>query len=211
MPYDRTLIANMACSHLGIGLSISDVDNESSAEADACRTFIDHVFEAVLEICPWPFATRQIALQDLGIENTAYEDQWLYAYMYPNNCKRVNKIINPAKRTPVREEDKIPYRIVSYVDSGGSDAGKLILCDQEDAILEYNHLVIEPERFSSSFAHVTSLFLAKLTGARLRAAADMIANVNREWDLWLSEATSQSKEEEQPDPDPISTFQSARS
>ena len=209
MPYDKTIISNMTLGHLSIGLTIGDFETENSAEADACRLWFDHCTEVLFEMTDWPFATRRVELQELDMDDyPEWEDHWNKIYQYPNFCKRVNRIINPVYRTEPKDEDKIKFRIIDL-----TTGGKAILCDQEDAIAEYNHLEDLDEivsRFSASYAHAHSLMMATLAAGRLKVSAQIKADVRAEWSLWLAENINQTQDENKPDVEPASSFEQAR-
>ena len=211
MPYDRTKIANLTIGHCGIGISIGDVDNESSAEAIAVRRYFDHCRDTLLELIPWPFATRRHTLVPLTMA-PEYENEWNFMYEVPNFCRRVNKIVNPMRRQPVTQEDHIPFKVVDYYPDGvdQTSSGKVILCDEEGAVMEFNYAVEDVGLFSASFAHALSLFIATMASVSLRVNAKIVAAISMQWDRWYQENAIQAQEAGQPDPNPISSFESER-
>lgn len=205
MGYTKTQICNMTVSHCGISSPIRDIENDTSVQAVQCRLFFDTCVELLLEMLPWSFAEEEFTLTNLGNPPSG----WGYRYAYPNNCKRVNKIVNPAVRSAQDLADKIPFKIVNINDSEG--AGKAILTDQKDAKIEGNRLITDTNLFSSTFVMALSLFIASHIVTSLRVKQSMVDSVNKKWATWLSEAQTQDKAERQDDTPADSEFVSARS
>lgn len=205
MPYTKTDIANLMLGHLGIGESIGNADTENSAEAIQFRRFFEHCRGLLLEMRPWSFVTRRVALQDIGISATSYKDQWAYRYMYPNDARRINEIINPAQRHPQSETDKIKYRIVDETNNS-----KAILTDQQNAICEYNYDATDPAVFDSTFAQALSLMIAMSAGPALRVNANIQQMVDQKYEAWKAEASINDLSQAEPDNYPPSEFQQFR-
>lgn len=201
MPYSKTIISNMALAHCGVNARIQDVDNEKSNEANQCRLFFDHIVELVLEACEWPFATVFIPLQSLGDP----PDGWAYRYKKPANCKLAIKIVNPATRTEATGQ-KIPFVIVDDEDG----YGECILCDLEAAVLKCNRLILDPGRFTSSFAQAVAMGLASHIAMPLRVDGGIVKNVQNQFNGWLAEAVNFKQREQQEDVEPDSELVGAR-
>jgi hypothetical protein len=205
MAYSKDLICNMTLGHLGVGKTIQGVATELSAEAEACNLWFDPCRRTLLEMIPWDFATEILNLQEITITGTGWESHWKKLYAYPSGIRRANRIINPAYRTPAREEDKIPFKVVR------NNGQKAILCDQDTAILEVNIDVEEPAEFSATFSDALSLFIATRAGPRLNCNAQIMQIVERSWMMWQGEAIAQNITQSQQDPMPTSSFAAARS
>jgi len=201
MSANKNDICNMALGHCGVTGTIQDVDTDSTPEAVHCRTYYETCRGVVLEAQEWAFAKRRVALQSLGTP----PDEWGYRYMYPNNCRLALRIVNPSTRTP-RLEEKFPFEIKDYADG----YGRVIVTDQPDAILEYNHDVTDATLFSSTFAYAMSQFLALNISSPLRVDAKLKAEIRKDYALWLSEAGALSLREAQIDPEPHSEFYAVR-
>lgn len=106
-------IANMAASHLAIGETISDFDNDSSTTAVTMRRFYDQAFEQLLRSHEWPFAYKMAALS-LAASNP--NDDWLYSYTYPSDCLYL-RWINQDYMKPPYQDDSLLHTIV-YGTSG---------------------------------------------------------------------------------------------
>lgn len=202
MPYSKTIISNMALAHCGINARIQDVDNEKSNEANQCRLFFDHIVELVLEACPWPFATRRVVLQNLG----SPPDEWAFRYKYPADCKLAIKIVNPSARTETNSQ-RIPFEIVDEEDG----YGQCILTDQDDAVLKCNKLILDPGRFTASFAQAVAMGLGAHIATPLRVDPSITKVVQNNFNGWLAEAVNFKQREQQEDVEPDSEYVGARS
>lgn len=191
MGFTKTKICNMAVSHCGIATEISDIEIDRSIEAVKCRLYYDDCVELLLEMLPWPFAETRFTLSDIGTPPS----DWDYRYAYPNTCKRINKIVNPYKRTPDTINDEIEYKIIDIADSPGT--GRAIVTDIEDAEIDGNRWITDVNMFSATFGMALSMFLATFIATPLRVKKDVVDDVRKQWAVWLSEAQVQAKAERQ--------------
>jgi hypothetical protein len=191
----------MALAHVGVTGRIEDVDNENSPEAVNCRIFFDHVVALVLEACEWPFAMIQDNLANIGDP----PDSWLFRYKYPANARIINRIINPAVRTP-GEDQQVPFIIRKQTDG----YGKVILCDLENAVVEYNDDITDTGLFSSSFAQAVALGVAAHIAAPLRVDPRIQQSATTNFNTWLAEAITVKQREQQNDPEPDSQMFAVR-
>lgn len=212
----KTTICNQAIAMIGYAGRIGDVDTENTPAANACRLFFDQIRDIVLESRPWPFATRRWTLESIGIDNTLYAGDWAYRYKKPADCILACKLINPFGRTINMLQDpftgsvlllkKPSFRIVDQE----SEYGDAILCDLDNAILEGNVRVTDPNRFSNSCNHAIAMGIAAHVGMPLRVDAKIIANVQKQFSDWLAEASNLAMREQTDDPEQPSEFQSVR-
>ena len=201
--YTKTLIGNMALSHCGISTLMSDIDTDDTNEAIQCRLWYDTCRDALLEMLPWSFAEIETPLSLIEEEPN---DRWAYSYLYPNFVKRINFIVNPYVRQPSPTSPKIPYKIQNYEDG----PGKIILTDQEDAIINANRWITDESLYTDVYAMGQSLMIATYISKPLRVDAKIKLDIAKDWAAWLAEAQVQSKSEQQDDPAPDSEFASGR-
>ena len=131
-------ICNLALSHIGASATISSL-TEQSEEAFHCNLLYADARDTLLRTFPWGFATRHVALSDVGTP----PGNWLYRYQYPNDCLYAREILQT--NTVPGASDPIPFT-VALSDTLDS---KVILTDQVTATLVYtfqatNTLVFEP-------------------------------------------------------------------
>lgn len=201
MATSKTVIANLALSHLGSGKEIGDLDTENSDEANTIRRFYDEALKKILEDFDWPFASK---IADLTQVATNPNDEWNYSYRYPADCVRVRRILSGI-RTDNRQS-RIPYKISK--DSGG----RLIFTDLDSAKLEYTEKIETVELYPAAFVMAMSYLLAMYGAPRItggdpfglgpKAAENYVAE--------LTNAKSNALNEEQPDQPTESEFVRAR-
>ncbi|MEO2182639.1 MAG: hypothetical protein ABGY43_10075 [bacterium] len=139
-------ICNLALSHIGANATISAL-SEQSEEAFHSNLLYAEARDSVLRSFPWGFAKRHIALTDSG----SPPGNWLYRYAYPNACLVAQEIL----QTDVAS-DPIKYELAL------SDAfnSRVILTNQENAVLIYTHSVTNPQVFDPLFVQLLSWKLA---------------------------------------------------
>jgi hypothetical protein len=131
-------ICNLALSHIGASATISSL-TEASEEAFHCNLLFADTRDTLLRSFPWGFATRHIALSDVGTP----PGNWNYRYSYPNDCLFAREILQT--NTVAGSNDPIPFEVAL----GDAYDSRVILTDQETATLIYtyqatNTLVFEP-------------------------------------------------------------------
>lgn len=199
----KTEICNAALIHCCIIPSIDDVDNDDSNEAVVCRAVFNQIRDLLMEKVDWNFLTQQMELQVLEEEPN---DDWAFLYAYPNNVKRIQRIINPGLRTPQTKEQKIPFRVVM-----NNDKTRGIWCDQEDAVAEVNVFQDDPEFWPAYFTEPLALGIASRISGPLRVDAKLRMTIASDFNTWLAEAVNAVQTERQDDPEAESQFVSARS
>jgi hypothetical protein len=182
MPLTKTDICNMALGHIGNSAFLSNVDSQQTTAAVVCRQYYEQCRDMLLELREWNFATLTDTLADLDDA----PDEWGFRYDYPADCKRVNCIRHPNTRVPATESEKIPYKVQKRSDG----EGRVILCDLEDAVLEYNVLVEDETQFTSLFAQALAWCLASHIAIPLKANADIAKNATLMFQAWAMEASS---------------------
>jgi len=128
-------ICNLALSHIGASATISSL-TEQSEEAFHCNLLYADARDALLRAFPWGFATRHLALSDVG----SPPGNWSYRYSYPNDCLFAREILQTTSGG-----DPIDFEIAL----GDAYNAKVILTNQESANLIYtykatNTLVFDP-------------------------------------------------------------------
>lgn len=205
----NTDIANLAIGQLGFGKTITELDTERSAEANACRLYYDVARKMALTDFEWPFAGKEASL---GLITDFTEDptattEWSYAYQYPSDCLNFRRILTPyIRNTNIYTE--VPYRIFDSVDG----AGKLIYTDMEDAVCEYTIDMEDVDKFPPDFKMAFAYLLASYVAPMIINGENQ-AIQKKMWDLYQFHATrasSRNANEEREEPPPQSEFISAR-
>jgi hypothetical protein len=183
-------ICNQALSHLGIDKDIANLDTEQGVEARAARTFYDDTLKEVLRDFNWPFSGE---IRALGLVEEDPNSEWDYSYRYPSDCLKVRRILSGSRQDT--QSTREPYKIMKDA------AGKLILCDRENAESEFTVFVDDPALYPPDFVHAFSLLLAVKMGPRV-TAGDPFGRQEKVASLYLAmvtKAQANAASEEQPD------------
>ena len=148
------LICNAALREASLN-TIASFDEEST-EARACKLFYPKVRDEVLRAHPWNFAQKLRTLALLELPD-AY-DEFKYAYSYPNDCLRINKVRDPLHR------EAQPFEIMRHPDQDVM----VILTDAPNAIAKYTVATENPDIFDAAFERALTLSLSSRLAAGLR-------------------------------------------
>ena len=193
----KTIICNMAVSHLGNGQEIQDLDTDRSQEAQACRRFYDQARQATLRDFPWPFAKKTVALSLITSDPSP---DWFYSYQYPSDCLEFHKILSCISNDT--RQSRVPYNIVYGAN------GNEIYTNRQNAYGEYTVDVTNESRFSPDFVMALSFRIASYIAPRLTKGdpyklGDKAA---QRYLLEISRAAATAVNEEQQPQDPDSEF-----
>jgi hypothetical protein len=156
-------ICNLALSHIGSSATISSLTADKSEEAFHCNLLYADSRDALLRAHQWGFAKRHLALSDVG----SPPGNWSYRYSYPNDALYAREILQTdTAGDPIKFE-------IALNDAYNS---RVILTDQEDAVLVYTYKVTNPLTFDSLFVNALSW----------RIAADIAMPLTRDHDRMLS-------------------------
>jgi hypothetical protein len=142
-------ICNIALLRAGCTETIDSLA-ESTEEAEAANVHYGPARDALLEEFSWPFATRRATLA----LSTETRTGWDYVYDLPGDCLAPRSIVGEF-RTP-GEGEEIPFA-VELSDDGST---KLLLTDQENAVLSYTSQVESVGLFSPLFVDALAWRLA---------------------------------------------------
>lgn len=159
-------ICNLATSNIRAG-SISSL-SESSIQALQCNLKYELCRDMVLAELPWGFART---IEGLGL-TTEEIFNWTYAYQYPADCLKINRLIGSQEElqnadadviSRLRDADlidlndlrvKIPYEVFNQ------DDNRIIGANDSDLRIDYTRKVDDPSVFSTSFIFALSHLLA---------------------------------------------------
>ena len=165
-------ICNLALAHLGDDATVSSIDPpEGSAQAEHCKRFYAIARDTLLQLHPWNFASKRIALAELTNTVTT----WDYSYAVPSDCQTVVSVLaddandDYAGRLIPTDTPYFPPVVVagSYtpqpygveVDTLGN---KIIRTNQEAAVLRYQALITDSTKFNALFVLTLSWHLASM-------------------------------------------------
>lgn len=156
MPSDVE-ICNLSLSLIGSGVQIASF-TENSNEVEACDQFYEVSLKEMLREFPWAFAKKRVTL-GLVDEDPVDYDEWSYSYRYPSDCIFARRLDSGL---PV---DKAGTRL--DFDLAQDDEGLLLLCNVEDAVLEYTYYASDASRFPADFVMALAYRIACYVAPRL--------------------------------------------
>lgn len=203
-------ICNLSLSHIGVK-SIAAL-SESTKEARECNLKYPFAREEVLRAYPWNFAEKRVTLALLTDTYVGFD----YAYQYPTDCLDAREIYNPAgsgigtyfdsTTGEYVNKAKIEFKVVVNDDLDS----RVILTNQEDAVLIYTAKVTDPNIFDSMFIKMLSHFLASELAVPLRGDSKKQENEINIYNALLGQAQQANASEEQGGNDDTSTLSEAR-
>lgn len=149
------MIGNLALSYIGVGETISSLDEESES-ARAINTFFEHVRDLVLEDFPWPFATQIVTL---GLIREQPNSLYCFEYTRPPTAAWVRRLLSGA-RVDSRESE-VHYRLAK------GDAGLVIWTDLAEAECEFTFKEEDPVQWTAGFRNAVAWRLAHVISPRL--------------------------------------------
>lgn len=166
-----TDICNLALDSVKARATISSI-NERSPVAQACARHYAQALAGVLQSAHWNFARKQAAMTLLLDATKTPPDNvqqpWLYEYAYPSDCVQARYVMplmqgNPggasgAQSVPNWIGPPVRFIISSDTDASGNDI-KVILCNQQSAILVYTKLVTSTALMDDQFVVALSHYL----------------------------------------------------
>lgn len=156
-------ISNLALAHLGDNATVASLDPpEGSAQAEHCARFYPIARNALLELHPWNFASKRVALA--ALTNTWL--QWDYAYAKPSDCLKIYSLfdINDTEDR-ISTIDTLTGNIATtpyIVEADYTTGAEIILTDLADAALRYTSLITDTTKFSPLFILALSHYLAAM-------------------------------------------------
>lgn len=177
-------IGNMALANIGNSHPIEDFfPNDRSTEAFQITLWYDHSREEALESHNWNFARKRAALSEHATEPPS--GQWTFRYVYPSDCIKIRKIVNPVGR----DADRSPFQIEIV------DGEKTILTDVEAASAVYTFDQTQVTLYSPKFINALSYLLAHYIAAPLVGDQDVKARMLETFTRTVRSATGSNAQE----------------
>ena len=171
-------ISNLALSHVG-GRPIESF-SEGTKEAIECRRFYETDRNAVLEDHNWNFARKSI---DLALLSETFPG-WDYAYAWPTDCLGPRIIYNPVGLPGQQGVVEIQYE----VRANEALTQRIILTDQEDAVLIYTAKVTTANLYDNQFIQALALRLGADLAQTIRADSQLKLNLLTEYGAIIARA-----------------------
>lgn len=191
-------IYNMALMNIGQSETVASLDERSKAQ-QICSQWWTTARDTVTQGFAWPFATRYLALADLGSPPRNY----LYRYQYPNDCLRAMYLTVDGIRKP-------PELLQPRFEVAWGENGQVILTDQESAELAYVVRIEETGRFSPEFTLALSWNLAAMIAMPMTATRTIADNAAAMYQGLIQQAWADARNESKDDSDPLPEYIAAR-
>lgn len=166
-------ICNRALSRLGIDAPIGDLE-EDSKESRLCALWYEHSRDTLLELHSWPFAKRFI---DLNLLASVEPTDWSYAYSLPASVLAVRGLWAGARQPS--DETRLEYEVQN--DAAGT--GRILVTDDEAAVLMYTRRVENPNLFSPLFIDALVWGLASDLAMPMKVDAQMAQMARAAYEL----------------------------
>ena len=145
-------IFNMALGQIGSTETVMDL-NERSISRQICTRYWDQISKATLADFPWSFATKQVQLA----QTTVTPANWLFQFLLPDDCLRVQRIVIP-NDFGIGQLSRViqppPYELM------WSETGTVLNCNQETCLLQYTGNVLNDSQYPPEFVGMLALKLA---------------------------------------------------
>lgn len=206
-------ICNVALSRLGVSKGISSLD-EDSIEASQLSLVYDMALRRTLSDFPWLFARKSVSLPLLS----ATSPEWDYVYRYPSDCLRALYLL-PEGGTGDGWDASLSLGDVPVMTSGrrrirfrigSDDVGRVILTNEESAILVYTADISDPLQFPYLFVDALAWRLAFEVGMALTAEPGLQDRAEQKYRQVMGEAMEHSFNESEEGREPDSEFMRTR-
>lgn len=199
-------VVNLALSEIGTQGTVSSINpSDGSAEGNAASLLYEPKIKALMRSANWGFCRKQLTLTllraaviDGAVSSDPPPQPWLFEYAYPSDCLRAQYVvpivqndgISPPLTTgtvlanPWQSSGAVKFQISSAEDADGNII-KVILTNQENAVLVYTRYIENPDLWDPSFlsaatATLGAFFVPALSMNRdlmqlqIKVAADII-------------------------------------
>jgi len=183
----RLSIYNMALGFIGTRTIASP--NENTPEAIQCELFWDNARRAALRDYPYPFAQARVNLALFANFPEEYENEWQYAYSWPNKALKVHRIHSQRKEGRLHKE-RYAVRVIDDITT--------ILCNVKNAQAEITQDIIEVSLWDDMFVASMARKLACLIAVPiLKNNSQKVNEVEQLYAMQLQNIRSQSASEEE--------------
>ena len=161
-------ICNLALAHIGDRADITSIDPpEASVQAQHCARFFPMARDTLLNMHPWVFATRRVALADISIA-VPPPDKWEYSYAVPADAVKLIGLYDP---NAMYDENKSEYE---YEIGPGIGSTQVLYANVEDAVARYVAAVTDSAQWPPIFIEALAWLLASyLAGPVIKGVEGM--------------------------------------
>lgn len=150
-------LCNLALSHLGDEAEVVAIDPpDGTIQAAHCARFYPIVRGLLLEMHPWTFAVKRVAVAAV---TNPFDEDWSYAYALPSTCLRPLSVLSPG--TPERYlSADADIGTFPYVIETDADGTAVMYTNVETAYLRYIDLITDSTKFTPGFSAALARLLA---------------------------------------------------
>jgi hypothetical protein len=178
-------ICNRALSRLGVEL-IASLEEETK-EARLCSLWYEHARDVLLASYSWPFAKRFV---ELGVLDAVEPTDWTYAYTVPADML-VARMLWAGGRTPA-----LSQRLGFEIQNNASGSGRILVTDQNDAVLIYTRKVSATGLFSPLFEDALAWLLASELAGVLKVDPTLAQSLKQNYRVAKAEAAALARREQ---------------
>jgi hypothetical protein len=162
-------ICNLALAHIGDRANITSIDPpEGSVQAEHCARFYPMARDSLLNMHPWAFASKRVALADISLVIVP-PDKWQYSYAAPGDFMKILGVYDP---NAMYDESKSEFEFELAVGVGGNT--RVLYCNAEGAIARYVALINDSATFPPLFVEGLAWLLASyLAGPIIKGTEGM--------------------------------------
>lgn len=151
-------ICNLALAHLGDEAEVVAISPpDGTIQAAHCGRFYPFARGVLLEMFPWSFAVKRVAIPKLA--TNPLDDDWGFAYSLPTGCLRPLSCLYPG----------VPERYLGtdtdinshpYVIEAAANGSAIMYTNVETATLRYIALITDTTKYTPGFTVALSRLLA---------------------------------------------------
>ena len=154
----KTTICNKALSFIGEE-PINSVEDNSTRQARACKSFFNLALHKTLEEGHWSFMTVEEPLQKINYPE--YSEEQKYVYGIPNNCALVTRIYKRYNRKNLMEQADWDFRFIEELKR------TVIVCNRDNVDSfgtksKDEEVICEYVRASENFSNYPAVFIESL-------------------------------------------------
>lgn len=171
-------ICNLGLSHLGDESQVAAITPpDGTIQAAHCGRFYPIARDALLEMHPWSFATKRVALAEV---TNPSPDDWAYAYALPSTCLRPLALLQPGVPeqllgSPDSDAGSNPYLVET-----AQHGTRILLTNIQAAYLRYIDQAKDTTKFTPLFVLALARLLASyLAGPILKGDTGMKVSANQ--------------------------------
>jgi hypothetical protein len=165
--------------------------SDSSPQGVACNDWYAVDRDAFVQEAQWTFARVSLVLTPI----TYPDNNWAYAYAYPQDCLKIDRLklpellggtINapsipntfPTGLSYINNEDEVPMEKAVILDVNNKPTGQFaLLCNLPSAILVYTRQIEDPNMWPPTFLKAFTLYLALDLAGSLNASPQVIQTI----------------------------------